>query len=165
MHVVCALVRARVYVHRHRLRSCQPAACVLACVSQPSHECLRRSLNIDKLLLLFLGSVSRANITAVNKRAAHAAVKCESTPCLAVNISLLLGRRWIQQRVEEKTLHYSDIIKPTQLTCFVHLMEKLQKPVNPHQSNNDSAPLVRRKGGGAGNSSSSGFLSPSLFKL
>lgn len=55
---------------------------------------------MDKLVLLFVGSVSQVNTTAVNKQQARAAVKYEPTPCLAVNISLLLGCRcrWRQQR-------------------------------------------------------------------
>lgn len=118
--------------------------CVSVCVLQPNHW-KDRWIWTNEFLL---SCCSHVNITAVNKQPAHAAVKCESTPCSAVNISLLLSRRgWRHQCGEEKTLHHPDIIRTTQLTCLARLTEKLQKPVNLSQSNDEPAPLVPAKQG------------------
>lgn len=92
----------------------QMPVCVLLCVLQPDRERLRRSLNMDKLISLFPSSFSQVNITAVNKRPAHAAVKCETAPCLAVNISLTPPPPLEAKRGEEpltrKTSYFSDIV-------------------------------------------------------
>lgn len=92
--------------------------CVLLCVLQPVCECLRRSLNMDKLISLFPGSFSQVNITAVNKRPAHAAVKCESAPCLTVNIPLtpppplppLEAKRGEEPRAQETSQAFSGVV-------------------------------------------------------